>query len=119
MAARCKIGDLAIVVSAYHRENLGLIVRIIGPHDGVVPGIGPLDVAGPYWLVEGVRPMIYSNNRRRLETKLGPAADSTLEPIRGRCSEKQAEQMATQLLKSVRPPTVGRTASLNQKSLIT
>lgn len=102
MAARCKVGDLAIIINAYHRSNLGLIVRVIGPHDGVVPGIGRLDVVGPYWLVEGVRPMIYSNEKKRLETIQGPAADSGLEPIRGRCSEKQAEQMASRLLNKVK-----------------
>lgn len=101
MAARCKIGDIAVIISAYHNENLGLIVRVIGTHDGEVPGIGRLEIAGPYWLVEGVRPMIYSNDKKCLETKLGPAPDCVLEPIRGRCSEKLAEQMAMQLLKKV------------------
>lgn len=32
---RCRIGDLAVVIDAYHRCNLGTIVRIIAPHDGI------------------------------------------------------------------------------------
>lgn len=101
MVARCKVGDLAIVVSAYNRSNLGLIVQVIGAHDGMVPGIGRLDVAGPYWLVEGVHPMVYCNDKKRLEMKRGPAPDSALEPIRGQCSEKEAEHTAMKLLKKV------------------
>lgn len=71
MATRCKVGDLAIIINAYHRSNLGLIVRVIGAHDGRVPGIGRLETVGPYWLVECCSPMMYSNDKKRIETELG------------------------------------------------
>jgi hypothetical protein len=89
-ATRCSVGDLAVVVSANHQCNLGLIVKVIAVHDGkgdLVYGAG----AGPVWLVESAQPMTWNVKSRRFRRKRGPVPDCQLEPIRPlRAQEKAA-----------------------------
>jgi hypothetical protein len=83
---RCKPGDLAIVISAHNRANVGRIVQVLRLHDGR----GDLvyrDTADTIWLVRdaGGRRMVWRSKahgqvwRRRL----GPVPDGQLQPIRG------------------------------------
>jgi len=81
---RCKPGDLAVVVSAEYRSNLGRIVRIIKQDNGG----GDLRFAAdiPTWWVESAHPLSWYVDKRRLKRKSGPVPDAYLQPIRG-CPE--------------------------------
>ena len=78
---RCKPGDLAIVVSAELRCNVGLIVRVIAPHDGA--GDVRFTHHGHVWLVTAPRPMTWLMHGKRYRRKTGPVPDNRLQPIRG------------------------------------
>jgi len=83
---RCKPGDLAIVISAHNRANLGRIVQVLRLHDGRGSLAYP-HVAGTVWLVRdagGCRMIWRSNNKDRSWRRLqGPVPDAQLQPIRG------------------------------------
>ena len=81
MDARCKPGDLAIVVHAQHPRNLGTIVRIVAPHDG--SGDIVFSSAGMVWLVDAAQPMLWTKFGRRYYRRRGPVPDNRLKPIRG------------------------------------
>lgn len=81
MKPRCVAGDLAVVVHAHHRTNLGRIVKVLAPHDG--RGDLIFRDAGFIWLVESSQPMTWSIGKKRFRRKRGPAPDSYLKPIRG------------------------------------
>ena len=78
---RCKPGDLAIVVSAELRCNLGNIVRVIAPHDGA--GTLRFPNQGHVWIVDCPRLMTWYLNGKRYRRKTGPVPDNRLQPIRG------------------------------------
>jgi hypothetical protein len=78
---KCRVGDLAVVVDAYYRSNLGRIVRVLAPHDGA--GDIFFTNVGQVWLVECAQPMTWSVGRRRYRRTIGPVPDSRLQPIRG------------------------------------
>jgi hypothetical protein len=81
MSIRCKPGDLAVVINAKNRCNLGHIVRIIAPHDD--SGDIVLWDDSNVWLVEAASPLTWSEGKKRFRRKLGPAPDNQLQPIRG------------------------------------
>lgn len=82
MNSRCKAGDLAVVVDAYYRSNLGRIVRVIAPHDG--KGDLVFSSAGIVWLVQSPQAMTWTVGRKRFRRKRGPVPDTCLKPIRGK-----------------------------------
>jgi hypothetical protein len=81
MNPRCRAGDLAVVVDAYYRSNLGRIVKVLAPHDGqgdlVFRGVGAV------WLVKSPQTMTWTIGSRRIRRKRGPVPDAYLKPIRG------------------------------------
>jgi hypothetical protein len=81
MNPRCKPGDLAVVVDACYRTNLGRIVRVVAPHDG--KGDLVFSRAGIVWLVQSPQPMTWTVGRKRYRRKRGPVPDACLKPIRG------------------------------------
>jgi hypothetical protein len=78
---RCKVGDLAVVVNAECRCNLGHIVQVVAPHDGT--GILRFLNEGQVWIVASRRPMTWYLRGKRYRRKIGPVPDNRLQPIRG------------------------------------
>lgn len=78
---RCSVGDLAVVVYANHRCNLGRIVRVIAAHDGKGDMVYGAE-AGPVWLVESAQPLTWNVKSRRFRRRRGPVPDCQLQPIR-------------------------------------
>ena len=78
---RCRPGDMAVIVDAFNKSNLGKIVTVIGLHDGA--GDLVLKLKEPVWLVSCSVPLIWTNDKKRWRRKSGPAGDSALQPIRG------------------------------------
>jgi hypothetical protein len=78
---RCRPGDMAVIVDAFNKCNLGKIVTVIGLHDGAGDLLLKLDE--PVWLVSCCVPLIWSTDKKRWRRKNGPAGDSALQPIRG------------------------------------
>lgn len=94
METRCKAGDLAIVVHAFHRGNVGRIVEVVAPHDG--SGDLVFKEKGVVWLVKCAHPMTWSVGQRRIRRKRGPVPDTMLWPIRGMPStEERGSRSAT------------------------
>lgn len=85
--ARCKPGDLAIVVRAHHPGNIGTIVKVIGLHDGR-GDLAFTAAAGTVWLIRSSKPTVWVQNGKRYRRKQGPVPDSQLQPIRGNPSGK-------------------------------
>lgn len=79
---RCTPGDLAVVISALNRDNLGRIVRVVAIHDGS-GNLRYEESAGPVWLVESSQPMTWRYRGEWYRRKTGPVPDSQLQPIRG------------------------------------
>ena len=97
---RCQIGDLAIVVSADNRCNLGSIVRIVALHDGK----GDLNFsreAGPVWMVTSARPLTWVCRGKRLRRKTGPVPDRQLKPIRSQPSDARVEADVKRLISTL------------------
>ena len=86
---KCKPGDLAVVVNAQHRCNIGFIVQVLEPHDGL--GDIVFKGQGHVWLVKCHRPMTWYVRGKRYRRKTGPVPDSRLQPIRGQGSEQRAD----------------------------
>jgi hypothetical protein len=93
----CKLGDLAIVVNAQYRCNIGNIVRIVAPHDGT--GDIVFTDQGQVWFAECARPMkwdVYGRVYRRMR---GPVPDNRLQPIRSSGIDDDIVAMIQRLLK--------------------
>lgn len=110
MTSRCKAGDLAVVVGAYYRSNLGRIVRVVAPHDGkgdiVFRGVGIV------WLVHASQPMTWTVDRKRFRRKRGPVPDTYLVPIRG----KPLTQRRTHSKRTQKDSSAKRRDDLSQPS---
>ena len=78
---KCRVGDLAVVIDAYYRSNLGRIVRVIAPHDG--SGDLVFTNVGQVWLVDCAQHMTWSVKKKIYRRTSGPVPDSRLQPIRG------------------------------------
>ena len=77
----CRPGDLAIVVRAVYRSNIGRIVKVVALHDG--KGVLQFGNIGPVWLVACAQPMTWTKDGKRYRRKKGPVPDACLKPIRG------------------------------------
>jgi len=84
--ARCRPGDLAVVISAYNRSNVGRIVTVLRLQDER-DELRIENSASPVWIVRdaGGRPMRWCcpKTGKRWRRVRGPARDSQLQPIRG------------------------------------
>jgi hypothetical protein len=81
----CAVGDLAIVFSAEQTDNLGQIVKVLGPQTGK-----PFTLQGPghVWQVKAVSgrktlTYVFREDGRRVRHIVGPAPDCRLRPISG------------------------------------
>jgi hypothetical protein len=78
---RCKPGDLAIVIDAKYKRNLGIIVKVIELDDRTGAVRYALDT--PVWLAESQKAMTWALNGKRYSSNRGPIPDAQLQPIRG------------------------------------
>ena len=89
----CKPGDMAIVVQAEQRNNLGAIVEVIRLCDRSG------DLAYPdhllVWIVRCSRYMKWVSRGKNFYRKEGPVPDSVLRAIRGAGSQTVAWTFAT------------------------
>jgi hypothetical protein len=78
---KCRPGDLAVVVSAKHRCNLGKIVEIVRLHGRghLVPNHWP----DPVWWVTSAVKMKWTFGGEVYRRRAGPVPDFKLQPIRG------------------------------------
>ena len=93
--SRCKPGDMAVVIDAANKTNIGRIVKVVAAHDGS----GPLGAIGPkpVWLVQAPTPMTWTDGPKRYRRKNGPVPDSQLQPIRGPQQTKSTNRSRTVL----------------------
>ena len=87
---RCRPGDMAVVLDAVHKSNIGKIVTVIELHDGL--GDVVLKLEEPVWLVRCCVPLTWTNGKKRWRRMSGPAPDSALQPIRGMPVEGSASK---------------------------
>ena len=87
---RCKPGDLAVVIHAAFKTNLGRIVRVIRPSCGEGDLTYPAHLNT--WLVESAAPLTWYRGKKRFRRKSGPVPDAQLQPIKGIGSEAKAHQ---------------------------
>ena len=85
---RCKPGDLAVVISAKYRRNLGIIVRVISMDNRTGALRYPWET--PVWLAESEKLMVWVSDGKRHSSKRGPIPDAQLQPIRGDRSDQGA-----------------------------
>ena len=84
---RCKPGDLAIVIDAKYKRNLGIIVKVIEIDDRTRPVRYALET--PVWLTESQKAMTWVVNGKRYISNRGPIPDAQLQPIRGTTKEQE------------------------------
>jgi len=89
---RCKPGDLAIVIDAKYKRNLGIIVKVIELDDRTGPVRFALDT--PVWLIESQEAMTWVVNGTRYLSNRGPIPDAQLQPIRGTSKEQDTQREA-------------------------
>ena len=87
---KCKVGDLAVIVIADFKSNIGNIVKIIAPDDGT--GICEWTEQGPAWVVTSARAMTWVVNGKRYRRKIGPVPENRLQPIHGVTDGKKAKE---------------------------
>ena len=87
---KCKVGDLAVIVIADFKSNIGNIVKIIAPDDGT--GICEWTEQGPAWVVTSARAMTWVVNGKRYHRKIGPVPENRLQPIHGVTDGKKAKE---------------------------
>ena len=99
MADRCKPGDLAVIIQAQHRENLGLIVKVLEPHDRT----GPLvyNTGESVWLTESAVPMKWTLKSEVYLLKRGPIPAAQLQPIRARPTPRRKRTRQIKVLEAV------------------
>jgi len=78
---KCRVGDLAVVIRADIRSNLGRIVRVVAPDDG--RGTIRFIREGMIWNVACHQPITWRLDGKRYRRKTGPVPDNRLQPIRG------------------------------------
>jgi hypothetical protein len=87
---RCKPGDLAVVISAKNKRNLGIIVKIIDADDR--KGTLRYPLGTPAWLVESQKPLTWVVDGQRHCYHRGPVPDAQLQPIRANPQGKKSVQ---------------------------
>ena len=70
---RCRPGDIAIIVAAKHKRNLGLIVRVVEADRGEDFIVWPTG-AGPVWTCECAMAMKWKKGKKIYRRRRGPAA---------------------------------------------
>ena len=89
---RCKPGDMAVVIDAKYKRNLGIIVKVIELDDRTGPVRYALDT--PAWLAESQKAMTWVVNGTRYSSHRGPIPDAQLQPIRGAQKEQILQREA-------------------------
>ena len=89
---RCKPGDLAIVIDAKYKRNLGIIVKVIEMDDRT--GSVRYALETPVWLTESQKAMTWVVNGTRYSSNRGPIPDAQLQPIRGAPKEQTLQREA-------------------------
>ena len=87
---RCKPGDLAIVIVAKNKRNLGIIVKVIHADDR--KGAVRYPLGTPTWLVESQKPLTWVVDGKRHSYHRGPVPDAQLQPIRATPQGKKRAQ---------------------------
>ena len=87
---RCKPGDLAIVIDAKYKRNLGIIVKVIEMDDRT--GAVRYALETPVWLAESQKAMTWVVNGTRYSSNRGPIPDAQLQPIRGAPKEQNLQR---------------------------
>ena len=89
---RCKSGDLAVIIDAFNRSNIGRIVKVVGRHDGR----RTLAMASSpnLWLIQCAQPLTWTIDDKRYRCKNGTAPDAQLQPIRGDALDSGIEARA-------------------------
>ena len=83
---KCKAGDMAVVLSAFHQSNVGRFVNVVKLYDGT--GDVKMACDQPVWLVESNAPMTWTKGAKVWHGHQGPVPDSALQPIRGRSTHQ-------------------------------
>ena len=78
---KCKPGDMAVVLSASHKSNVGRFVSVIELYTSTDDT--NLDWVPPVWLVESNAPLMWTRAKGLWIGNKGPVPDSALQPIRG------------------------------------
>ena len=78
---RCKPGDLAVVIDARYKCNLGAVVQVIELHHGFGDLRYPLEQNA--WLAKSSKVLQWTVAGKRYRRKSGPVPDAQLQPIRG------------------------------------
>ena len=78
---KCNVGDLAVVIRAQCKSNLGRIVLIVAADDGT--DFVKFKNEGPVWRVKSERPQTWYVDGKRYRRKIGPVPENRLQPIRG------------------------------------
>lgn len=72
---------MAVVLSAFHKSNVGRFVSIIELYAST--GEANLDWVPPVWLVKSNAPLVWTRGEGLWSGNQGPVPDSALQPIRG------------------------------------
>lgn len=97
---RCRVGDLAVIIEAHHRGNVGGIVRVVAPHDGT--GDLVFQNSGPVWLIEAPNVLTWSVGEKIYRRHIGPAPDSQLQPIRGVSADREIAAAIRKMLQKLK-----------------
>lgn len=90
-STRCRPGDLAVVITAKYKSNVGKIVTVVRPYRGNKKLSGD----GFEWLIRSSTRIIWGDGTRTWRRLRGPALDTQLQPIRGpsRPTRRRAERV--------------------------
>lgn len=81
---KCRIGDLAVIVDAHHKVNIGKIVKVVDTYsESKAQWLEGRPVLAFDWIVECPTPLVWSGAGKRSRRKRGPVPDMALQPIRG------------------------------------
>ena len=105
MNAKCKPGDLAVVINPELATNRGRILRVVSVHDQTGDLVFP-SAYGRIWLVESAHPMTWRQDGKRYRRKRGPVPDHCLQPIRGNPAGRHGRIVSTE------PSTTEKTVPL-------
>jgi hypothetical protein len=100
--ARCRPGDLAVVINAHNPANVGRIVQVLGPDDGTSDLQFPKDVL--VWIVQSEKTMVWDVDKRKVRRKRGPVPDAQLQPIRGYRPAQDNEALRVPLVRGQTAP---------------
>ena len=79
---KCKPGDMAVVMDAFHKTNVGTFVNIVELYD--TKDSMNLARSQPVWLVASYAPLTWTRGQRLWHGNRGPVPDAAVHPIRDR-----------------------------------